>query len=259
MTSKLTREQTQQIIDAADAVISALAGTNDEVHKDDTDKMIRLWDDLNNRYAPPEVVRELARIAQAAMDSEPVAYMTYKGYLLHAGDPKLAEYSEPTPLYADSRPAAMPAAPVAWLWSRNGDDERDVSLTPPDDDDDAADAIECGWTATPLYRHAQQPVVDIEPMQMFGIGSIFKPQVISDQEADCDDCAHYNPKICHGEGCPAISQQSPQPAPVVSEDLYKLANHIASSKNGLPDEWQDWAEELEADIRRAAMLNGGKS
>ncbi|WP_316549326.1 hypothetical protein [Klebsiella michiganensis] len=70
MTSKLTREQTQQIIDAADAVISALAGTNDEVHKDDTDKMIRLWDDLNDRYAPPEVVRELARIAQAAMDSE---------------------------------------------------------------------------------------------------------------------------------------------------------------------------------------------
>ncbi len=47
--------------------------------------------------------------------------------------------------------------PVAWLWSR--DDERDVSLTPPDDDDDAADAIECGWTATPLYRHAQQSVV----------------------------------------------------------------------------------------------------
>ncbi|QLW92526.1 DUF551 domain-containing protein [Klebsiella oxytoca] len=49
--------------------------------------------------------------------------------------------------------------PVAWLWSR--DDERDVSLTPPDDDDDAADAIECGWTATPLYRHAQPaPVVN---------------------------------------------------------------------------------------------------
>ncbi|WP_233471563.1 hypothetical protein [Raoultella ornithinolytica] len=212
MTSKLTREQTQQIIDAADAVITALAGTNDEVHKDDTDKMIRLWDDLNDRYAPPEVVRELARMALAAMDSEPVyqvfepsdgvwvdvddeeemirqrsiggitrtlytappapvsinapvvdggevyqiwsagicqwvecdksrydahaslpaqrrvlytsdpesnsepvAYMTYKGYLLHAGDPKLAEYSDPTPLYADPRTATRPAAPVAWL------------------------------------------------------------------------------------------------------------------------------------------------
>ncbi|WFX45901.1 hypothetical protein NFK05_19040 [Klebsiella michiganensis] len=73
MTSKLTREQTQQIIDAADAVITALAGTNDEVHRDDTDKMVRLWDDLNDRYAPPEIVRELARIALAAMDSEPVA------------------------------------------------------------------------------------------------------------------------------------------------------------------------------------------
>ncbi|MEE1964689.1 DUF551 domain-containing protein [Klebsiella michiganensis] len=45
-----------------------------------------------------------------------------------------------------------------------------------------------------------------------------------------------------------------QPAPVVNEDLYKLANHIASSKNELPNEWQGWAEELEADIRRAAML-----
>ena len=73
MTSKLTREETQQIIDAADAVITALAGANDEVHKDDTDKMVRLWDDLNDRYAPPEVVRELARTALAAMDSETVS------------------------------------------------------------------------------------------------------------------------------------------------------------------------------------------
>ncbi|HIC0739882.1 TPA: hypothetical protein ACWZU0_004668 [Klebsiella oxytoca] len=53
--------------------------------------------------------------------------------------------------------SAMDSEPVAWLWSR--DDERDVSLTPPEVDDDAADAIECGWTATPLYRHAQQSVV----------------------------------------------------------------------------------------------------
>ncbi|HEC2618895.1 TPA: hypothetical protein R2K51_005662, partial [Raoultella ornithinolytica] len=50
-----------------------------------------------------------------------------------------------------------------------------------------------------------------------------------------------------------------QPAPVVSEDLYKLANHIASSKSGLPDEWLDWAEELETDIRRAAVLQAGNS
>lgn len=29
----------------------------------------------------------------------PVAYITYKGYLIHAGDPKLKEYSDPIPLY----------------------------------------------------------------------------------------------------------------------------------------------------------------
>ncbi|HBW8600710.1 TPA: hypothetical protein MFM53_002297 [Klebsiella pneumoniae] len=34
--------------------------------------MVRLWDDLNDQYAPPEVVRELARMALAAMDSKPV-------------------------------------------------------------------------------------------------------------------------------------------------------------------------------------------
>lgn len=47
---------------------------------------------------------------------------------------------------------------------------------------------------------------------------------------------------------------APQPV-AVPDDLYKIANHIASAKGGLPDEWQDWAEEIETDIRRAAMLN----
>ncbi|WLW41038.1 hypothetical protein IBHPHPPA_00038 [Salmonella phage KKP 3828] len=51
-------------------------------------------------------VHELARIALASLEAEPVAYMTYKGYLLHAADPKLAEYSEPTPLY-DAPPAPV--------------------------------------------------------------------------------------------------------------------------------------------------------
>ncbi|MCO5780626.1 DUF551 domain-containing protein [Citrobacter meridianamericanus] len=50
-----------------------------------------------------------------------------------------------------------------------------------------------------------------------------------------------------------------QPAPVMNDELYKLANHVASSKNGLPEEWQDWAEELESEIRRAAMLQAGNS
>lgn len=38
----------------------------------------------------------------------------------------------------------------------------------------------------------------------------------------------------------------------MKEELYELANHIASAKGGLPQEWQDWAEEIEADIRKLA-------
>lgn len=154
--------------------------------------------------------------------------------------------------YALARLDGVDSEPVVWVMLEDLADKDIVSTPAYPDINDAMEMTH--GELEPLYRHAQQPVVDIEPTQMFGIGSIFKPQVVSEQEADCDDCAHYNPKICHGEGCPAISQQSPQPAPVVSEDLYKLANHIASSKNGLPDEWQDLAEELEADIRRTAML-----
>ncbi|MBE1721174.1 DUF551 domain-containing protein [Escherichia coli] len=72
----ITREQALKIIEAADEVISALAGTNEDVHPG-SDNMLRLWDDLNDRYAPPEVVRELARIALASLEAEPVS-QTYK-------------------------------------------------------------------------------------------------------------------------------------------------------------------------------------
>ncbi|EGQ6094881.1 DUF551 domain-containing protein [Escherichia coli] len=71
----ITREQTLKIIEAADEVISALAGTNEDVHPG-SDNMLCLWDDLNDRYAPPEVVRELARIVLASLEAEPVLYQS---------------------------------------------------------------------------------------------------------------------------------------------------------------------------------------
>nr|UVY35003.1 MAG: Protein of unknown function (DUF551) [Bacteriophage sp.] len=71
----ITREQALKIIEAADEVISALAGTNEDVHPG-SDNMLRLWDDLNDRYAPPEIVRELARIALASLEAEPVLYQS---------------------------------------------------------------------------------------------------------------------------------------------------------------------------------------
>ncbi|HCN0004583.1 TPA: DUF551 domain-containing protein [Escherichia coli] len=67
----ITREQALKIIEAADEVISALAGTNEDVHPG-SDNMLRLWDDLNDRYAPQEVVRELARIALASLEAKPI-------------------------------------------------------------------------------------------------------------------------------------------------------------------------------------------
>ncbi|MEJ3963063.1 DUF551 domain-containing protein [Citrobacter braakii] len=59
----------------------------------------------NLGYAMADAVKVIDG-AIAAFGAEPVAYMTYKGYLLHAGDPKVSEYSEPTPLYT------APPAPV---------------------------------------------------------------------------------------------------------------------------------------------------
>lgn len=114
--------------------------------------------------------------AQPVADSEPVAYMTYKGYLLHAGDPKLAEYSEPMPLYADPRPEPISAEPVAWLLSGGG--AKNVVVF--DGGNAYADPLR---EVTPLYRHAQ-PVPEEIPVETatiiaYGlpttnIGAIFK-------------------------------------------------------------------------------------
>ncbi|CAD5711742.1 Uncharacterised protein [Escherichia coli] len=78
----ITREQAKKIIEAADDVISALAGTNEDVHPG-SDNMLRLWDDLNDRYAPPEVVRELARIALVSLEAGPVAVSDDMAYAFH--------------------------------------------------------------------------------------------------------------------------------------------------------------------------------
>lgn len=116
--------------------------------------------------ADVEILKRVARMALAAMDSEPVAYMTYKGYLLHAGDPKLAEYSEPTPLYADPRPAAMPAAPVVpdrsifekWWESQNGAplDGWDSLRTTDGYCDDGIDGQFEAWNAAMLAAAPQE-------------------------------------------------------------------------------------------------------
>ena len=107
MTS-ITREQAKKIIEAADEVISALAGTNEDVHPG-SDNMLRLWDDLNDRYAPPEVVRELARIVLASLEAEPVAWRyryVKKGVTDSQGEPWVGDWKYvPTTEDCNDRPS----------------------------------------------------------------------------------------------------------------------------------------------------------
>ncbi|EOM6686961.1 DUF551 domain-containing protein [Escherichia coli] len=106
----ITREQALKIIEAADEVISALAGTNEDVHPV-SDNMLRLWDDLNDRYAPPEVVRELARIVLASLEAEPVAYIFKHpaGKLFWAlTDESNKEQADVIPVYAAAPASVVP-------------------------------------------------------------------------------------------------------------------------------------------------------
>lgn len=123
----------------------------------------------------------------------------------------------------------------------------------------------------PLYTATPAPVfpatlpcaVELKPGLIIGKGC--KTEILltalqrrADYYAEIDAMTPEE-RAEHEANIEAFKAMLPQPVPIVNEDLYKLANHIASSKNGLPDEWQDWADEVEADIRRAAMINGGKS
>lgn len=117
----ITREQAQKIIEAADEVISALAGTNEDVHPG-SDNMLRLWDDLNDRYAPPEVVRELARIVLASLEAEPVAYIFKHpaGKLFWAlTDESNKEQADVIPVYAAAPASVVPdnaSEPLAYAY-----------------------------------------------------------------------------------------------------------------------------------------------
>ncbi|WCF42110.1 hypothetical protein [Enterobacter roggenkampii] len=142
--------------------------------------------------------RELARIALASIEAVPVAYMTYKGYLLHAADPKLAEYSEPTPLYdAPPAPVALPSgySDFEEIWSS--------STHPLTQDDEMKDFAWDIWNAcrAAMFQGADgnSPVipddvrrmdwlvsktVDVREPMVYGSHSLFWSQTITDEEDD---------------------------------------------------------------------------
>ena len=57
-----------------------------------------------------------------------------------------------------------------------------------------------------------------------------------------------DPAQCHV----GAQQVEPTSGEVEAEELIGIANHMAGSLGGIPDEWQAWAIEIEQDIRRAA-------
>ncbi len=84
--NQLTDHKLTKIIESAEAVISALAGYNDDAHPDDSTKMCRLWDALNDDDATPEVVLVMSKELQERRkaDSEPAMYVMGMGRALDA-------------------------------------------------------------------------------------------------------------------------------------------------------------------------------
>lgn len=110
--NKLSNADLNAIVLAAEEVISALAGENDEVHRDNSSKMCAIWDDLNDRYAPPEVVKAMASelLAYREASREPVADVVAWN---KPGEERTCDIRwrrfdvAPGPLYASARPAPV--------------------------------------------------------------------------------------------------------------------------------------------------------
>ena len=120
--------------------------------------MVHLWDDLNDRYAPPEVVRELASMALAAMDSEPVAWVSSESL-----DSRLAGIEAVTIPFVPGMDIPLFRHPVV---THNGDCDTDpfgfarrsgdLVVIDVNGDPHIKDGM-------PLYRHAQPvPVVSTD-------------------------------------------------------------------------------------------------
>lgn len=118
MTTPITKEQLQRIIESVDDVLSAQAGTNEDVHPE-SDDMIHLWDYLNDVAAPPAVVKRLAEIALESLEAEPVG--TFRkgpcGY-----SPSFHE--DAVPLYATPPAPVVDVEPVADVvaWHKEGEE-----------------------------------------------------------------------------------------------------------------------------------------
>lgn len=58
--SKLKLKTLQDVSACAAEVLAAIAGNHADVNKSNSTEMCRLWDNLNDHLAPPEVVKSMA-------------------------------------------------------------------------------------------------------------------------------------------------------------------------------------------------------
>ncbi|QIU98927.1 hypothetical protein [Klebsiella pneumoniae] len=140
MTSKLTRERIQRIIRAIDS----------EAYDEEE---IREW-------LSSDEIMELSRMALAAMDSEPVAYIFKHpaGRLFWSlTDKSNKGHDDVMPVYASPQPAPIvEREPIAWL--------NDAYLARGVVDGEAG-SEDAGPGYIPVYRHAQPaPVVPVVPV-----------------------------------------------------------------------------------------------
>ncbi|HFK5630535.1 TPA: hypothetical protein ACG0A5_002971 [Enterobacter roggenkampii] len=102
---------------------------------------------------------ELARIALASLEAEPVAYIFKHpaGRLFWAlTDESNKGQSDVMPVYT-APPAPANAEPVAWLWSHRKHPS-EVTLVRPEDDERAEGAHWSGWSCQALYAEPPAPV-----------------------------------------------------------------------------------------------------
>lgn len=119
MTAQLpSRNTLQKIIETANEIITVNNGTNEDISKNDTNKIIGLYDYLNDDLASPSVVKALAEFALAAHEQEPVAWQWQNHGQWHVtNDEERArdlawDGVEVLPLY--THPAPVPAVPDEW-------------------------------------------------------------------------------------------------------------------------------------------------
>ncbi|HGP1071263.1 TPA: DUF551 domain-containing protein [Klebsiella pneumoniae] len=220
--------------------------TNNQLNRERLEK-IKSWRETygagSNVMLPAEEAEELARIALAAMDSEPVAYISKSDF--DAGYPHVLARRDFNKACTMAVYAAQPAPiverePIAWL--------NDAYLARGVVDGEAG-SEDAGPGYIPVYRHAQPaPVVSAELLHT-AASAIEDLLTTKDRTGAC---------VWFDLPFRLRSAANAQPAPVVPD----AATAIRACLSEFPESARDIVEEC-ADIAenacRAAMLQAGNS